>query len=454
MPIDKDYNSFIREQLPSNIHVELIESLEKQPLTSIRINPKKKAKIRIPTEGLNHTEFGFILPYRPRFIADPAFHSGLYYVQESNSMWIGEIVKNLIKTIPEGVVVLDLCAAPGGKSTHISSILGPKDLLVANEVISSRNSILFENLCKWGVGNFIITKADAKDIGQNKGLFDIIVCDVPCSGEGLFRKDSNSKNEWSTENVNLCSLRQQRIVHDVWNSLKPGGFLIYSTCTYNTIENEDNVNKFVQDFDAELVELEIFKNSDLFSLDSKMYRCLPFLTKGEGLFFAIMQKPHDKLEANKKNNKPGRVDFSSFKFDDQVLTVIKSKSENYFLNPTGWIDVNSSILNNLPNIIHYGTPMGPEFHGQHKFHPAVALHCSENKPFPTIEIPLELTSKYFRKEFMNEVIATKGTVGLKWNNHNIGTANSIKNGLNNLWPSEWRVRDTIIAESIIEQQDI
>ncbi len=450
MQNNKNYSSFIQKQLPSELYISLMESLDNLPHTSLRLNPKKTATLKVEAKQIAHCEQGFVLANRPKFIADPAFHGGLYYVQESNSMWIGEIVKSFINTLPSAAIVLDLCAAPGGKSTHISSVLRNSDLLVANEVISSRNSILYENLCKWGIGNFLVTKADAREIGIQNDLFDIIVCDVPCSGEGLFRKDTNSKNEWSLENVNLCGLRQQRIIFDIWNSLKPGGILIYSTCTYNTVENEDNVNKFVSELGAELVELEIFNNSTLYSLEPKMYRCFPFLTMGEGFFFAVLKKPEYASRNVKKITNNKKIEVSKFRYQNQELSTIKSKSESYFLSENGYIESNASILNYIPNIVHFGTPMGQEFHGEHKFHPAFALHFSEKKPFPVIDIPLELTSKYFRKEFINEILGPKGVVGLRWNNYNIGTANSIKNGLNNLWPNEWRVRDTVVAESIIE----
>jgi 16S rRNA C967 or C1407 C5-methylase (RsmB/RsmF family) len=157
-------------------------------------------------------------------------------VQEASSMVVGGIVKELLSALPAEAVVLDLCAAPGGKSTHVASVLRDGDLLVANEVIGTRTPILAENLCKWGAANHIITKADASRFGKSDAQFNIVVADLPCSGEGMFRKDPAAINEWSENNVKLCAERQQRIVTDIWPAIAPGGYLIYSTCTFNSAE--------------------------------------------------------------------------------------------------------------------------------------------------------------------------------------------------------------------------
>jgi 16S rRNA (cytosine1407-C5)-methyltransferase len=197
-----------------------------------------------------------------------------------------------------------MCAAPGGKTTDISSRLDENDLLIANEVISHRNNILFENVCKWGDGNTVISRTDAKVFKQHPNLFDVVFCDAPCSGEGMFRKDPTAIKEWSLENVELCSKRQQRIFFDTWHSLKPGGFFVYSTCTFNTKENEENVSMFCKETGGSLIEFEHPFIENLFSLQEKTYRCLPHKSKGEGLFFAIIQKPKKLLLKLKNTNTP------------------------------------------------------------------------------------------------------------------------------------------------------
>ena len=174
------------------------------------------------------------------FTFDPLFHAGCYYVQEASSMFVEQALKQYIGETPS--VMLDLCAAPGGKSTHARSVLPEGSLLVANEVIRNRSQILAENLTKWGHPGVVVTNNDPADFAGLEDFFDVILTDVPCSGEGMFRKDPVSVSEWSPENVEICWQRQRRIISDIWPSLKPGGLLIYSTCTYNTKEDGCTMN--------------------------------------------------------------------------------------------------------------------------------------------------------------------------------------------------------------------
>ncbi len=207
---------------------------------SIRINPMKGTPAPKAGAPVAWCESGFYLPERLSFTFDPLFHAGAYYVQEASSMFLEQAIKAYVK---EPVRCLDLCAAPGGKSTHLASLLPDGSLLVSNEVIRSRSYVLAENIAKWGHPDTIVINNDPEEIGEAlPHLFDVIVTDVPCSGEGMFRKDTDSTGEWSVDNVRLCASRGRRIIHDIWNALKPGGILIYSTCTYNTEEDEENIH--------------------------------------------------------------------------------------------------------------------------------------------------------------------------------------------------------------------
>ncbi|MGZ3814731.1 MAG: hypothetical protein ACXVJN_23130 [Mucilaginibacter sp.] len=205
--------------------------------TSIRLNPFKISSIKGDSRVPWCNE-GFYLDSRPSFTFDPLFHAGCYYVQEASSMFIDHILHYINKD-SDGIKVLDLCAAPGGKSTLINSALKSNDLLVANEIIKTRVPVLTDNLTRWGTSNSIVTNNDPKDFGRLKGFFDIILVDAPCSGSGMFRKDPAAMNEWSEANVNLCHQRQERILADIYPSLKEDGYLIYSTCSYSVEENED-----------------------------------------------------------------------------------------------------------------------------------------------------------------------------------------------------------------------
>jgi len=214
---------------------EFEQAHQQFPPVSIRFNPKK-AHSPIDLTIIPWTSHGYYLGERPSFTLDPLFHAGSYYVQEASSMFLEQAFLQAVdRTKP--INVLDLCAAPGGKSTHLLSLMNKESLLVTNEVIRSRASTLAENIQKWGYDNVAVTNNDPQDFKRLSGFFDVIVVDAPCSGEGLFRKDPGAMGQWSTDNVALCARRQQRILNDVWPALKEGGILIYSTCTYNELEN-------------------------------------------------------------------------------------------------------------------------------------------------------------------------------------------------------------------------
>ena len=284
LELPKRFVEQLHTTLPSSEVHPLLESLQEVSPVSIRLNRSKgidpsSFEEGVLGEAIPHCGDGFLLHSRPSFTADPAFHAGAYYVQEANSMIIGELVKRIINNYDDGAVILDLCASPGGKSTHVASHLRPGDLLVANEVISSRCNTLIENLCKWGQGNHIVTSADAKQIGEIHGLFQIIIADMPCSGEGMFRKTPDAIEEWSLGNVDLCTDRQKRIAHDIWPSLAEGGVMIYSTCTYNRCENEDNVNYIANELGANIIEYDFPDSLGIFEIEPGKYRMMPSQTQ-------------------------------------------------------------------------------------------------------------------------------------------------------------------------------
>jgi len=218
-----------------------------EQVTSIRINPQKLSEAsQVPSTGgdlgeaVPWTEYGYYLNQRPSFTFDPLFHAGCYYVQEASSMFLEQAFKQTVD-LSRSLRILDLSAAPGGKSTHIQSLISKDSLLVSNEVIRSRANILKDNIAKWGSDNVVVTNNDPKSFARLENYFDAIIVDAPCSGSGLFRRDEKAIDEWSENNVHLCSERQQRILADVWSALKRNGVLIYSTCSYSNEENENIV---------------------------------------------------------------------------------------------------------------------------------------------------------------------------------------------------------------------
>ena len=295
-----------------------MEAFNEDAPVSIRLNPRK-------VEGDNHnsqfsilnSQFdkvpwcpeGYYLSGRPQFTFDPLFHAGCYYVQEASSMFITHVLRSVTEgrffcDITGDVTkepslcygaVLDLCAAPGGKSTAMRTVLPEGSILVSNEPIANRAQILLENITKWGWPNCIVTNNYPRDFRKAKTKFDIILCDVPCSGEGMFRKDPATIGEWSLQNVEKCWRLQREIVADAWECLNPGGLLIYSTCTFNIKENEENVRWILENYDAEPIAIPTepkwnITGSMLEGFDVPVYRFIPGITRGEGLFMCVLRK--------------------------------------------------------------------------------------------------------------------------------------------------------------------
>ena len=295
-----------------------------EQVTSIRFNPKKwpvagdasLVSLRTPevpaispvrpghpggqfpnfpiSQSIPWSSHGYYLNERPSFTLDPLFHAGCYYVQEASSMFLEQALKQTVD-LSQPVKVLDLCAAPGGKSTLIQSFITSDSLLVSNEVIKSRVNVLQENLIKWGGANVVLTNNDAKDFASLYDYFDLLVVDAPCSGSGLFRKDPEAIGEWSENNVKLCSQRQQRILADAFSSLKKNGIIIYCTCSYSTEENEEILDWMAEKFKVESLRLTIKKEWNIVETQSMHhnlfgYRFYPDKLKGEGFFIACLQK--------------------------------------------------------------------------------------------------------------------------------------------------------------------
>lgn len=262
---------------------------EEERITSIRLNPFKAVSPDFELNNpVNWCYNGYYLDVRPSFTADPLFHAGAYYVQEAGSMFLDKVLRGCLDP-GKSLTILDLCAAPGGKSTLINSFISPDSLLIANEVIKQRAGILATNLSRWGTTNTIVTNNDPSHFGQLPEVFDAIVIDAPCSGSGLFRKQPEAVAEWSEENVNLCSARQKRIVADVLPALKTGGYIIYSTCSYSVVENEAQVEWMEKELGLNYRSLPEVPEGGIIDT-GKGYRFYPHLVNSEGFFIAVLQK--------------------------------------------------------------------------------------------------------------------------------------------------------------------
>ena len=262
------------------------------PSVSIRYNPFKQADRNYG--NIPWSRYGYMLAERPRFVMDPLFHAGCYYVQDSSAMVIGHILREHLdrfEGLGRPVRVLDLCA--GGKTNDIAASLrerfGDAFSLVANEVMRSRAAVLCDNVAIWGDPNVIVTSCDPKAFSILEGYFDMVVADVPCSGEGMFRKDAKAVEDWSTEAVGLCAARQKRILADVWPALRQGGLLIYSTCTFEEEENDLDVEWIASDLGAEVIGYEY--SSLLGVIPSRTGGLLvPGFVEGEGQFVSALEK--------------------------------------------------------------------------------------------------------------------------------------------------------------------
>ena len=285
-----------------------LQSFEEEPPVSIRVNTLKMAEGSWKIEDATPVPWcrnAFYLQKRPNFTMDPLLHAGCYYVQEAASMFLDEALRQV--AVSPKLTALDMCAAPGGKSTLLRSALPEDCVLYSNEPIRNRANILLENVTKWGYENHIVTNNYPKDYRRSKLRFDLILCDVPCSGEGMFRKDEATIREWSEQNVEKCWQLQREIVDDAWACLNPGGLLIYSTCTFNTKENEENIRYFLEQYDdMEVVPVDVkpewnITGSLLDGFHEPVYRFIPGITRSEGLFMCVLRKHGDCPSCEKRS---------------------------------------------------------------------------------------------------------------------------------------------------------
>ena len=303
MQLPEDFIRETKQLMGAERFSRYMEAFDDEAPVSIRLNPQTLRDGSCAFERVPWCKEGFYLEGRPQFTFDPLFHAGCYYVQEAASMFITHVLRQLVHEPVEG---LDMCAAPGGKSTAMLSVLPEGSTLVSNEPIPTRAQILLENITKWGAKNCIVTNNYPRDFKKAKAKFDLILCDVPCSGEGMFRKDPATIGEWSLQNVEKCWRLQREIVADAWECLNPGGILIYSTCTFNTKENEENVRWIMEEYDAEPITIPTepswgITGSLLEGFDAPVYRFIPGITRSEGLFVCVLRKSGEwKVESGKR----------------------------------------------------------------------------------------------------------------------------------------------------------
>ena len=450
MKLPQDFERMMDTQLGSEEAKSLCHALsETESPTSIRINKNKIDKYEDDANiesAVPWCEDGLYLKSRPSFTFDPLLHAGCYYVQEASSMYLSHILKTYLEDQP--IVALDMCAAPGGKSTLTLSQLPEGSLLIANEVMRQRAQVLAENICKWGSPNTIVTSNYAEDFAAMGETFSLIICDVPCSGEGMFRKDQGAIDDWSLENVDTCWRRQRDIVQNLWQCLRPGGLLVYSTCTFNSLEDEENVNWIAKELGGEILPLK--DNPEWHITNGHFF---PHKTKGEGFFIAAIRKIADedssfsenaeKKKKNKKNNSKSKPIIVPKEIKGWIENADKftflADNDTYTAFPSQHIELYQRVRENLKVIsagIELATVKGKNLQPSH----SLALSTQLKKDtIPTVELTLEDAIAYLRTEAI-QVDAPKGYVLLTYHNHPIGFGKNIGNRVNNLYPSEWRIR--------------
>lgn len=449
------------ERITSQAYLDaagLTAALQQPGEQSVRINRRKWKRAVTGYDMVGWEPDGYYLPDKRLYAFDPLFHAGVYYPQESSGMFSGELFRQLTAG-RSGLRVLDLCGAPGGKSTHLSSVIGDEGVLVANDVIASRAAVLAENVTKWGIGNTVVTQSDPSRFASLPGFFDVIVADAPCSGEGMFRSPV-AVREWSPSNARLCSERQRRIIMEAWHALRPGGIFIYSTCTFNPAENEHNVSWLGESTGAVSLAADIQDMEGITEIryrDVTGYGFYPGRIRGEGFFIAALRKPghedddylpgsrHSGRNLSAGNRAAGKS--SAWAFERAVA--LTSFGRDRVMIHDGRVmalaadtGIMSQISGSL-NVIKYGTMIGEI--KSNTLVPAHDLAMSVRHipgSFPEHDLTFNEALAYLRLEPIRPERLPEGRVLVRYRGVALGFVNNLGNRVNNGYPRQWRLRMT------------
>lgn len=424
------------------------KSLELPEKTSIRFHPFRQNQSFHGTK-IDWEPLGVLLDERPSFALDPNWHAGAYYVQESSSMFLGEIIRQL-NLEEKPINILDLCAAPGGKSTHLLSLIHKESLLVSNEILPKRNKILVENIERWGMPNVIVTQNEAADFRRVPEFFDVMVVDAPCSGEGLFRRQAEAIDEWSKENVDHCSIRQKSILEDVAPTLKVGGILIYSTCTFNPSENENIIQSLLDSGNWKLIPIKNrFDNNIHSPAEGSIpgtYHFYPHKVPGSGFYIAALEKTSSVQVPNNKRFWPS--EFKSVKTKPEALegfinqeislSLLSRKEQLFLVSPVHESTV--KLLENVLKITHAGISAGQINKGI--FTPAHGLSMSLvlNPNISKIEFNKEESLAFLRKETLYKDDCKPGWNLATYQGNALGWLKVLPNRFNNYLPVSLMLR--------------
>ena len=453
LPLPELFRSRTTESLGTSEAERLFAALDNgESPVSIRFNPYK---IGSQPEGrqVPWCRCGYYLDERPQFTLDPAFHGGAYYVQEASSMFLEAIFRQIFE--PDAAPrILDLCAAPGGKTTLLSTLAGAEGLVVANEVIRQRASVLAANAVKWGIGNIVVTNNDPAHFAPFEHYFDLIAVDAPCSGEGMFRKDPAARTEWSEQGVKLCAARQRRILSDIWGSLRPGGILIYSTCTFNRDEDEGALERMLGwagDEAAQAGEVAVEASWGIVCGRVgafRTFRFYPHRARGEGFFAAVVRKAFD-AGGRCRTPKARRTVFASVDRaaaaelrrwvnspERMCFVTVADTCYGYYVAQAEAV---KALAEALP-VIYSGVAMGQLFKGRLRPDPALAFFCGLNRDaVPAAELDEEQTLRFLRRQEIGAGPFAEGINLVCARGRALGFAKRIGNRVNNMYPNSLRI---------------
>ena len=429
---------------------DLLGALSGEPAVSVRVN-EAKSRLTVNGRRVAWCGNGFYLDNRPAFTFDPLLHAGLYYVQDASSMFIGHVLRQIAGD--NAVTYLDLCAAPGGKTTAALDVVSGKSLVVANEIDRQRAQILRENVIKWGRVNCVVTNDTPEKLGQLKNFFDIVAADMPCSGEGMFRKDEEAVRQWSPALVERCAARQRDIVDSVWDALKPGGFFVYSTCTFNRSENEEIIDYIIDNYGAEPIEISVpseWKIHGGIGTSAYCYRFLPHLTEGEGLFMAVLRKPGQnqgcRIRIGKEKNVAVPKQCKALIkagcgvepcADGDLVVARPSEMRQQILAVTQNVN---TILSGVPMATIKGNDIVPE-------HSLAVSTILDREYFPVVDVDYGETVDFLRGVILRpRQNLARGYCLVSYKGSPLGWVKNIGNRMNNCYPKEWRIRSSFVPD--------
>lgn len=434
----------------------LCAALETEPSTSVRLNPAKMAEQKWGGGRVAWSDYGYLLGERPAFTLDPDFHAGAYYVQEASSQFAGYIVSMAVGGAEAcmGLRVLDMCAAPGGKSTHYATLVGERGLVVANEINRSRAAVLADNARKWGLGNMVVTCNDSVRVADFEEWFDVVAVDAPCSGEGMFRKSDEACEQWSEANVAMCAERQWEILQNAFRSLKPGGVLLYSTCTFNRTEDEDVVGRACEEFGDELLAVDDIPIGDDWGVVMgregvfQTFRFFPHRLTGEGMFMAVARKaglatsrrrmPKARRKVMEAVDKRTAQELSRWVKESEQMRFFAAGDTLYGCRKEHYDEVEA--LAGTLAVIYSGVAMGQVFKGKLKPDGALALYAGVNHDaVACCEVDEQEALKFLRKQDMDAAQFSEGVNMVLYGGRPLGFVKRVGARVNNMYPNSLRI---------------